>query len=1072
MTRLKKWLVTTILLPAAIYTSAQGTYAFRDTTLSHHERIIDLLSRLTIPEKISLLRNNAPAISRLGVDKYYHGNEALHGVVRPGNFTVFPQAIGMAAMWNPELMHRISTAISDEARGKWNELNQGKDQHDWSSDLLSFWSPTINMARDPRWGRTPETYGEDPFLTGTLGKAFVRGLQGDHPKYLKVVSTPKHFAGNNEDNNRASCNAVISERDLREYYLVPFEMCIREAKAQSIMSAYNAVNGVPCSLNKWLLTDVLRKDWGFDGYVVSDCGALDYTVTYHHYVDTHEEAASQCLKAGLDLECGEVVYNTPLQNAYNRGMVSSAEIDTALYRLLRMRMRLGIFDDQAYNPYNHISPSVVGCKEHQELALEAARQSLVLLKNDNETLPLDIDQINSIAVVGPNAAKCVFGDYSGTPANPPVSILEGIKSYVGDQVTVNAAPWVSPSMEYTLIGSSAFRNGLQVEYYNNINLSGTPNTRTEEYVLYDPKNTPPDPLVPSSPMSIRWTGELTAPATGEYTFAFTSDDGCRLYIDNQLVIEDWGIRPAVTNYATVTLTEGQVYTLKAEYFDNGGEAIAQLDWKTPTANVLKYTLMDKSVFPDGLRAEYYAKTEPSGRPKARRTVETLYYDPKNQDLDSAIPGSPMSIRWTGDFIAPSTGRYTFAFTSDDGCRLYIDDRILIDSWYVRAATTDYASISLVAGQRYTLKAEYFDQSGEAIAKLEWRTPDETGELLGAYGSAGDVIRASDVTIAVLGIDLSIEREGKDRSTIELPEDQQLFIEEAYKANPNTIVVLVAGSSLAINWMDENIPAILDSWYSGEQGGNAVAQALFGDYNPGGRLPLTFYNNLGEVPAFNDYDIKNRRTYMYFDGTPLYPFGYGLSYTKFDYRGLDLSQDEDTVTVTFQVSNSGEYDGDEVSQVYIQFPSQSGITPLKQLKGFKRVRIAKGEEREIAIEIPKKELRLWSESQSAFYTPEGTYVFLVGASSEDIRLQKSIFIEGTSGIATTPFIGVQAFSRDSRIVVNARQVIDFEIYTVDGKQLHSQKRFFGEQEFTVTAGSYLVKTIDTDRKESVFKVIVH
>ncbi len=1072
MTRLKKWLVAAILIPFSIGTSAQRSYAFRDTTLSHHERIIDLLSRLTIPEKISLLRNNAPAISRLGIDKYYHGNEALHGVVRPGNFTVFPQAIGMAAMWNPELMHRISTAISDEARGKWNALNQGKDQHDGSSDLLTFWSPTINMARDPRWGRTPETYGEDPFLTGSLGMAFVRGLQGDNPKYIKVISTPKHFAANNEDHNRASCNAVISERDLREYYLPAFEMCIRDAKAQSIMSAYNAVNGVPCSLNKWLLTDVLRKDWGFDGYVVSDCGAPDYTVTYHHYINTHEEAAALCLQAGLDMECGEVVYNTPMQNAYNRSMITAAEIDTALYRVLRMRMRLGIFDDPDDNPYNQISPSVVGCETHRELALEAARQSLVLLKNDNETLPLDLDQIKTIAVVGPNAAKCVFGDYSGTPVNTPVSILEGIKTYVGDQATVKTAPWTSPTMEYTLIGSSAFQEGLLVEYFANTTFTGTPNTRTEEYVLYDPKNTPPDPLVPSSPLSIRWTGKLTAPATGEYTFAFTSDDGCRLYIDGKQIINDWTIRPSTTNYATITLEEGKVYELKAEYFDNGGEAIAQLDWKTPTVNALKYILIGKEAFPDGLRAEYYDKVDPSGRPKARRTVENLYFDPKNQMFDSAIPDSPMSIRWTGDLVAPTTGRYTFAFTSDDGCRLYLDDELLIDAWYVRSAETNYVSVSLVGGQRYALKAEYFDNGGEAIAKLEWRTPDETGELLNAYGNAGKILRESDIAIAVLGIDLSIEREGKDRSTITLPEDQQLFIEEAYKANPNIIVVLVAGSSLAINWIDENIPAVLDAWYPGEQGGTAVAQALFGDYNPGGRLPLTFYNSLTELPAFNDYDVKNRRTYMYFDGTPLYPFGYGLSYTQFDYQGLELSQDNEQVTLTFQVSNIGKYDGDEVAQVYIQFPGQSIITPLKQLKGFKRVHIAQGQTSEITIEVPKKELRLWSESQSAFYTPEGTYVFLVGASSEDIRLQKPIFIQGTNSAVDTPLSGVQIFSRENCIVINSRKEINFEIYTIDGKLLHTQKRFLGEQEFSVDTGSYIVKATDSTGKELPFKVIVH
>ena len=920
-----------LLLQISSFAVAQINYPFRDTTLSHHERIKDLLSRLNVSEKISLLRATSPAIPRLGIDKYYHGNEALHGVVRPGKFTVFPQAIGLASMWNPDFLQEVSTAISDEARGRWNELNQGKDQTAGASDLLTFWSPTVNMARDPRWGRTPETYGEDPFLTGTLGTAFVRGLQGNDPKYIKVVSTPKHFAANNEEHNRASGNAVISERDLREYYFPAFEKCIKEGQAQSVMSAYNAVNGIPCTLNKWLLTDVLRDDWGFDGYVVSDCSAPEYIVSQHHYVDTYEEAASLCIKAGLDLECGDNVYITPLLNAYNRGMVTMSEIDSAAYRVLRGRMRLGLFDDPNENPYNKISPSVVGCEKHRELALEAARQSLVLLKNDKDMLPIQTDNIKSIAVVGINAANCEFGDYSGTPVNAPISVLEGIKARIGDQVEVKYAPWVSPALEYTLIGKSAFPNGLKVEYFDNANLSGTPNTRVEDYLLFDPKNRPPDPLVPGSPMSIRWTGELIAPATGQYTFAFTSDDGCRLYLNGEK---------------------------------------------------------------------------------------------------------------------------------------------LIDSWRVRSEETDYVTVSLEEGKTYELKAEYFDDGGEAIAKLAWRTPSTDSEsLLDAYGDAGEIIRGSDLTIAVLGIDRTIEREGQDRSTIELPEDQQIFIEEAYKANPNTVVVLVAGSSLAINWIDQNIPAVLDAWYPGEQGGTAVAEALFGDYNPGGRLPLTFYNSLSDLPAFDDYNVRNNRTYMYFEGKPLYPFGYGLSYTDFAYRGLDIAQDEENVTVKFFVSNTGNYDGDEVAQVYIQFPDQGTILPLKQLKGFKRVHISKGQETEITVRIPKKELRLWSESNSEFYTPEGNYIFLVGASSEDIRLQQVVPIRYVSALDTESLEGVRIFSRDHRIVVIAENPVRLDIYNVDGKLVHSGQNIFGRNEVSVPTGNYVVKVTGENGKNFSLKITV-
>ena len=337
-----------------------GTELFRDMKAPQHERIMDLLSRLTVEEKISLLVNDAPAIGRLGIDKYNHGNEALHGVVRPGDFTVFPQAIGMAAMWNPELLYRISSAISDEARGRWKELEYGKKQIAGASDLLTFWSPTVNMARDPRWGRTPETYGEDPYLSGVLGVAFVKGLQGDHPRYLKTVSTPKHFAVNNEEYNRSSCNAKVSERDLREYYLPSFERCITEGKAQSIMMAYNAVNDVPCTVNTYLIKNVLRGDWGFNGYIVSDCSAPEWMITKHHYVKTREAAATLAVKAGLDLECGNQVYGEGLLKAYRQYMVSEADIDSAAYRILRGRMMLGLFDDPSQNPYNQIEPSVVG----------------------------------------------------------------------------------------------------------------------------------------------------------------------------------------------------------------------------------------------------------------------------------------------------------------------------------------------------------------------------------------------------------------------------------------------------------------------------------------------------------------------------------------------------------------------------------------------------------------------------------------------------------------------------------------------------------------------------------------
>ncbi len=825
------------------------TPVYLDESATIKERVDDLLGRLTVEEKISLLRATSPGIPRLGIPKYYHGNEALHGVVRPGRFTVFPQAIALASSWNPTLLNEVSTAISDEARARWNELEQGKLQTAQFSDVLTFWSPTVNMARDPRWGRTPETYGEDPYLSGIMGTAFVKGLQGDDPKYLKVVSTPKHFAANNEEHNRFKCNPQISEKQLREYYLPAFEECIREGKAASIMSAYNAVNDVPCTCNPWLLTHVLRDDWGFSGYVVSDCGGPSLLLSGHKYVKTKEAAATLSIKAGLDLECGDDVYDEPLLNAYKQFMVTDADIDSAASRVLTARMRLGLFDANGGtdNPYTRIPVSVIGSEKHQQLAIQSAREGIVLLKNSKNILPLDRNKVKSIAVVGINAGQCEFGDYSGAPLNEPVSILEGIRRMAGDAVEVNYAPWVSAADGMELIGGDNFPEGLKVEYFEGTQLQGTPKVRTEEWINFEPVNQAPDPFLPKSPLSVRWTGKL---------------------------------RPTVS------------------------------------------------------------------------------------------------------------GEYVFNLTSDDGARLTIDGKEIIDSWAGHAVRTDSATMMLEAGRDYDLKMEYYDNRDYAVNRLKWRVPKvEKTTRLGLYGNAENAVRKSDVVVAVMGINKSIEREGQDRTSIELPADQQDFLREIYKVNPNIVLVLVAGSSLAINWEDEHLPAIVDAWYSGEQGGTAVAEVLFGDYNPGGRLPLTFYKSISDLPAFDDYDISNNRTYKYFKGDVLYPFGYGLSYTKFKYSDMDVKDAGDTIEVSFTLKNTGKYDGDEVAQVYVNLPEYGGIAPERELKGFKRVHLKKGESRKVTIPVLKRQLRYWDEGNSKFVTPKGEYVFSIGASSRDLNQYK-------------------------------------------------------------------------------------
>lgn len=829
--------LTAIAAAASICMDARGQQTASDPLYLNENapiesRIKDLLSRMTPDEKIDLLRASSPANERLGIAKYYHGNEALHGVVRPGCFTVFPQAIALSASWDPELLHTVATAISDEARGRWNELEQGKEQKDKFSDLLTFWSPTVNMARDPRWGRTPETYGEDPYLTGRMGVAFVTGLQGDDPRYLKVVSTPKHFAANNVESNRMSAESTISEKDLREYYLAPYEACVKEGHAQSIMASYNAINGIPSSCNPWLLTKVLREDWGFDGYVVSDCGGVYNIFAEHNFVSRPETAATLSIKAGLDLECGDAVFDYPLRQAYRMGMVTDEDLDRAAGRVLTARMKLGIFDSFESNPYNKISPDVVGCDKHHDLALKIAQESMVLLKN-NGALPLNAKKIKKISVVGFSADKCLFGDYSGNPVNAAISPLEGIKSKLAPGTEVYTAPWISLDSNYSLITPE---EGFKAEYFHGDSLEGTPAVRSEKYLLYDPFNLPPDPFLPEAPMSSRWEGEVVAPASGEYVFRLTSDDGCRLFIDDNLVIDDWTSHSSKTYEAKINLDAGSKHNIKVEYFDGGESCIAKLEW--------------------------------------------------------SIPQPPHDTS--------------------------------------------------------------FNNYGSEMARN---------------------IKESDVVIAVMGIDKTIEREGRDRKDLNLPDDQIQFIRDLYSVNKNVILVLEVGASTSVVWEQENLPAILLAWYPGEQGGKAIADILFGDCNPSGKLPMTFYKDTDDLPPMDDYDIT-KRTYKYFEGDVLYPFGYGLSYTSFKYSNIEIKDCGETYDVSLKVRNTGRRDGDQVVKVFVRLPEYEGKAPIKELKAFRRVSVPKGGSAEIHVPVRKSDLRYWSESKSCFVYPEGTPEFMV------------------------------------------------------------------------------------------------
>lgn len=864
-------------------TGVEGKFPFQDHNLSVEERVSDLVSRLTLEEKVRLLVHSAEGVPRLGIDTYYYGNEALHGVVRPGNFTVFPQAIALASTWNPELIMKITTAISDEARGKHNRLG-GRTPP--SSGLLVFWSPTVNMARDPRWGRTPETYGEDPHLTSRIGVAFVRGLQGNDPKYIKVVSTPKHFVANNEEHNRFRCDPQISERTLREYYFPAFRACVTEANAQSVMGAYNALNGVPCNADRWLLTDVLRGEWGFGGYVVTDCGALSTMISEHKYAKTPEESAAFGVNAGVDLECGgRQILKNYLVGAIEKGLTTEETVDRALSNVLKLRFRLGMFDPPEMVPYNKIPGDVVGSEAHRELARRASRESIVLLKNEKANgeplLPLDKGKIKSIAVVGPNAAVARFGDYSGWPTYPPITPLDGIRNKVGDTVEVNFAEWIAAPDEESFVivteknlrpGDGDDTGGLKAEYFTNSRLEGEPETaRTDKRVDIDTLNRPPDPAIPQrGPFSVRWSGKLVPSATGIHSLSLTVKGSARLYLDGEMILEKKS---------------------KGKYVFKSGEAI------------------------DGYLLNQHA------------------------------------------------------------------DR------------REAAHAMLEAGKEYNIAVEYVHKKGKAVARLEWIAP--TVDVAEARAGEMKTIGNSDVVVAAMGIWRDLEREGMDRLDLDLPYDQTEYIKQVMAVNPNTVVVLISGTSLSVNWIDANVPAIVQAWYPGEQGGNAIADVLFGDYNPGGRLPLTFYKSVDDLLPFDDYEVPKGRTYMYFEGEPLYPFGHGLSYTEFEYGGLAIDRKEigsgDSVTVSFDVKNAGGRDGDEVAQLYVRDVESGVKQPLRKLRGFRRIHLKKGESRTVSIPLSASALSFWDEKTKQFFVEPGEFEILVGASSGDIRLMEVITV---------------------------------------------------------------------------------
>ena len=704
-----------------------------NVSLDFEARTSILVSKMTLEEKISQLGNNAPAIPRLGVLEYNWWNECLHGVARAGTATVFPQAIGMAATFNPSLINDIAVVISDEARAKHHEALRNNDYSQYKG--LTFWSPNINIFRDPRWGRGHETYGEDPYLTGQIGTQFVKGLQGNDSKYLKLVATAKHFAVHSgPESERHFFNANVNQRDLWETYLPAFKDLVVDANVYSVMGAYNRVNGESASASNYLLQEILRDKWGFNGYVVSDCGAINDIHANHKIVKTPEESAALGVITGCDLNCGGI-YQKYLLESVTLGLISEKEIDTAVYRLFLARMKLGMFDPAEIVSYAQIPFDVNNSQKHDELSLKTAQSSMTLLKN-NGVLPIDINNIKKIAVVGPNAdnRNALLGNYHGTPSNP-VTFLNGLNNYVGKRAEITYSKGVD------LVKDGA--------------------------------------------------------------------DGLNLLSDS--IIKD--VKKA-----------------------------------------------DLAIFVGGLDATWEGEEMPGG--------------------------------------------------------------INVDGFY-----------------------------------------------------------------------------NGDRTRIEMPEIQQKAIKAMIDTGTPVVLVLMAGSSIALSGLEEELDAILMAWYPGQRGGDATTSVLFGDYNPGGKLPVTFYSSTSELPDFKDYNMLSGKgfTYRYYKGEALYPFGHGLSYTNFKYSKLTTDKtninEKETFKISFNVKNIGDYDGDEVVQVYIKDLESKLKMPIKQLRSFKRVSLNKGDEKIVEFEFkPIEDFSYYNSTEQKYMVDKGSFEIQVGSSSQDIRLKKIIYVD--------------------------------------------------------------------------------
>ncbi|WP_158884588.1 glycoside hydrolase family 3 C-terminal domain-containing protein [Rhodanobacter sp. L36] len=796
-------------------------------TSGDHNRAVALVAKMSLQEKVSQMQSSAPAIPRLGVPAYDWWNEGLHGSARDGLATVFPQAIGLAASWNPALLHQVGETVSTEARARFNAVGAGHDHRRYEG--LTIWSPNINIFRDPRWGRGQETYGEDPYLTGQLAIGFIHGIQGDDPQHPRAIATPKHFVVHSgPESGRHGFDIDVSPHDLEATYLPAFRMAITEGHAGSLMCAYNALHGTPVCADDALLTDLLRTDWGFDGYVVSDCDAIDDMTNFHHFRSDNAQSSAAAVQAGTDLDCGNAYAG--LVQAAQGGHVKESELDSALIRLFTARYRLGEMTANDTNPYAAIGVDQINSAASRRLALQAALESMVLLKNAHHMLPLR-DGLH-LAVIGPNAdtIETLEANYHGT-SHAVITPLQGLRERFGaDHVSYAQGAPIASGVPLP-IPESALRHGANAgllgEYFDTPDFRGTPKiTRIDRSVDFDWDHVSPAENLHDH-YAVRWSGELVPPGAGDYMLAVHIDrcfdcaghDPVHLYVDGKPVIVDVGD----DSHMKVDL-----------HFDDT-------------------------------------------RPRALR-------------LELVHSGEDQGVR------------------------------------------------------------------------LQWLAPAEA-----QLAQAGEVAQHADAIVAFVGLSPDVEGEelsidipgfsGGDRTDIALPAAQRALLERVAASGKPLVVVLMSGSAVAMNWAQEHADAIVDAWYPGEEGGRAIARTLAGDENPAGRLPVTFYRATTDLPPFVSYAMDGR-TYRYFTGTPLYPFGFGLSYTHFSYADASLStarlQAGQSLTVSAVVRNDGDRVGDEVVQVYLDSPA-TAQAPRHALTDFRRVHLAAGESRRIVFALSPRQL---------------------------------------------------------------------------------------------------------------------